>query len=210
MISLWNEPAVIPPTLLFFPLKVGGNASILLLSPPDVDDGVSKSMGKLSDLLRHHGFSVVTDIWNRKEQCELGPIPWLYSQMMEANNDRVVLVLTPGALERAHKWVQQGKTKEEEGDHPHSAVFTACLFHIYTDSQLQRTTERFILVMFDSDPCRKSRLPKPLLPKPLLGLPLFRLPSQDKALLKELTVGGAGGATTGMKKCRRPHPKFEI
>lgn len=210
MISLWNEPAVIPPTLLFFPLKVGGNASILLLSPPDVDDGVSKSMGKLSDLLRHHGFSVVTDIWNRKEQCELGPIPWLYSQMMEANNDRVVLVLTPGALERAHKWVQQGKTKEEEGDHPHSAVFTACLFHIYTDTQLQRTTERFILVMFDSDPCRKSRLPKPLLPKPLLGLPLFRLPSQDKALLKELTVGGAGGATTGMKKCRRPHPKFEI
>lgn len=193
-----------------FPLKVGGNASVLLLSPPDVDDGVSKSMGKLSDLLHRHGFSVVTDIWSRKEQCELGPIPWLYSQMMEANDDRVVLVLTPGALERAHKWVQQGRTKEEEGDHPHSAVFTACLFHIYTNTQLQRTTGRFILVMFDSDPCRKSRLPKPLLPKPLLGLPLFCLPSQNKALLKELTVGGAGGAPTGTKKCRHPRPKSEI
>ncbi|XP_056885948.1 uncharacterized protein LOC130524143 isoform X1 [Takifugu flavidus] len=191
-------------------VKIGGNASVLLLSPPDVDDGVSKSMGKLSDLLRRHGFSVVTDIWSRNEQCEMGPIPWFYSQMMEANYDRVVLVLTPGALERAHKWVQQGRTKEEEGDHPHSAVFMAGLFRIYTNTQLQRTPERFILVMFDSDPCRKSRLPKPLLPKPLLGLPLFCLPSQNKALLKELTVGGAGGPPTGTKKCRHPRPKSEI
>lgn len=187
------------------PLKVGRNASVLLLSPPDVDKGVSKSMCELSYLLLHHGFSVVTDFWSRQQQCELGPIPWFHSQMMEPNNNRVVLVLTPAALERAHKWVQQGRTMEEEGDHPHSAVFTACLFHIYTDQQLQRTTKRFVLVMFDADLCRKSQLPRPL-----LGLPLFWLPSQNKALLKELTVGGGGNYRHAEGKKKSPRQVQDV
>lgn len=170
---------------LVFPLEDGINGCVLLLSPPDVDDGVSESMRNLSSLLRRRGFSVVEDCCCRTQQSKLGPIPWFHSQMMELNNGRVVLVLTHAALERARQWAEEGRRKEEEGDHPHSAVFTACLFHIDSDTQLQKTRERFVLVTFDSESCRKSQLPKPL-----LGLRLFRLPFQIKALLKELTVGG--------------------
>lgn len=170
---------------LVFPLEDGINGCVLLLSPPDVNEGVSESMRNLSSLLRRRGFNVVEDWCCRTQQSKLGPIPWFHSQMMELNNGRVVLVLTHAALERARQWAQQGRTKEEAGDHPHSAVFTACLFHIDSDAQLQKTRERFLLVTFDSDSYRKSQLPKPL-----LGLRLFRLPFQIKALLKELTVGG--------------------
>lgn len=175
---------------LVFPLEDGRNGCVLLLSPPDVDDGVSESMHNLSSLLRHRGFNVVEDCCCRTQQSKLGPIPWFHSQMMELNNGRVVVVLTHLALERARQWAQRDRTKEEEGDHPHSAVFTACLFHIDSDAQLQKTRERFVLVTFDSDSCRKSQLPKPL-----LGLRLFRLPLQIKALLKELTVGGRARGT---------------
>lgn len=155
-------------------------------------------MRNLSSLLRRRGFNVVEDCCCRTQQSKLGPIPWFHSQMMELNSGRVVLVLTHLALERARQWAQRGRTKEEEGDHPHSAVFTACLFHIDCDAQLQKTRERFVLVTFDSDSCRKSQLPKPL-----LGLRLFRLPLQIKALLKELTVGGRA---RGTQRCRSPHP----
>lgn len=186
----------------FFPVQVGRQAPVLLLSPPDVDDGLSKSVCELSSLLRHQGFSVTPDSCCRKEQCDLGPIPWLHSQMMKLNRQdgRAVLVLTHAAVERALEWELQDKIKEEEGDHPHSAIFKSSLFLINTDRQLGRARKRFVLVTFDSDLCRKSRLPELL-----LGLRLFQLPSQTKALLRELAVGGSDmGTRQRPLKQRRP------
>lgn len=175
---------------LLFPPKVGRRGPVLLLSPPDVDEGVSESLRGLSSLLRHQGFSVTLDSWSRKEQWQLGPMPWLHSQMMELKRGagRAVLVLTHTALERAQEWVLLDKTMGREGDHPHSAVFTASLFLIHSDRQRGGAGERFLLVTFDSDLCRTSR--RPQLPQLLWGLQLFQLPSQTKALLTELSVGG--------------------
>lgn len=173
--------------LFFSPLKVAGRGPVLLLSPPNVDEGVSESVRDLGSLLRRQGFGVTLDSWSRRKQCDLGPAPWLHAQMTELKKrgGRAVLVLTHPGLERAQEWVLRDKTKEEEGGHPHSAVFTTSLFLIDTDKQLGRAGERFVLVTFDSDPCRKSELPELL-----WGLRLFQLPSQTKALLTELTVGG--------------------
>lgn len=168
------------------PLLVGWQGPVLLLSPPDVDDGLSKSVCDLSTLLRHQGFSVTLDSCCRREQCHLGPIPWLYSQMMKLNaqDGRAVLVLTPAAVERALEWELRDKMKEEEGDHPHSAIFKSSLVLINSDRQ-KKAGGRFVLVTFDADLRRTSRLPELL-----SGLRLFQLPSQTKALLTELAVRG--------------------
>lgn len=165
---------------------------MLLLSPPDVDDGVSRSVCDLGSLLRQQGFSVTLDSCCRQEQCDLGPIPWLHSQMLQLNRQhgRAVLVLTPAAVERALEWDLQDQIKEEEGDHPHAAVFKSSLFLIKTDRQLGRSGEHFVLVTFDSDLCRKSRLPELL-----WGLRRFQLPLQTRALLTELAVGGRNMGT---------------
>lgn len=173
---------------------------MLLLSPPDVDDGLSKLVCELGSLLRHQGFSVTLDSCCRQEQCDLGPIPWLHSQMMQLNRQhgRAVLVLTHAAVERALEWDLQDRIKEEEGDHPHSAVFKSSLFLIKTDRQLGRSRERFVLVTFDSDLRRRSRLPELL-----LGPRLFQLPSQTRALLTELAVGGTRQRALGSRAfCR--------
>lgn len=177
---------------LVFPLQVGRQPSVLLLSPPDVDDGLSERMCKLGSLLHQQGFSVTLDSCCRKEQCDFGPIPWFHSQMMKLKTQegRAVLLLTHAAVERALEWDLQDRFKEEEGDHPHSAVFKSSLFLIKTDQQLGRAGERFVLVTFESDLCRKSRLPELL-----LGPKLFQLPSQTKALLTELAVGGRDTGT---------------
>lgn len=190
MHSYWNGPAVIPSGLLFFTLQVGRQGPVLLLSPPDVDDGLSKSICELGSLLRHQGFSVTLDSCCRKEQCNLGPIPWLHSQMMKLKDGRVVLVLTHAAVERALEWDLQDKIEVEEGEHPHSAVFKSSLFLIKTDRQVGKHKDRFVLVTFDFDLLRKSRLPELL-----LGPRMFQLPSQTKALLTELAVGGSDMGT---------------
>lgn len=157
-----------------------------------MDDGVSERMCELGSLLRQQGFGVTLDSCCRKEQCDFGPIPWFHSQMMtmKTQEGRAVLVLTRAAVERALEWELQDRIKEEEGDHPHSAVFKSSLFLIKTDQQLGRAGECFVLVTFESDLCSKSRLPELL-----LGPKLFQLPSQTKALLTELAVGGRDTGT---------------
>lgn len=187
-------------SLTFIPLlslsKVGRKHHVVLLSPPDVDDGVSESVCRLGSLLCNQGFGVSVDQWSRKEQCTLGPLPWLHSQLLELNSQggRVVLALTRKALERAEEWTRQHKeaikTEGEDGGlpqmcSPYSDVFTASLCLIQADKQLGRARERFLLVKFDSHSSSDRSLPELL-----QGLPLFLLPSQTQALLSELTVGG--------------------
>ncbi|XP_035518058.1 interleukin-17 receptor C [Morone saxatilis] len=184
---------------------------VVLLSPPDVDDGVSEAVCRLGSLLCNQGFSVLVDQWSRKEQCTLGPLPWLHSQLLELNSQggRVVLVLTRKALEKVEEWSQQHKegikTKGEDKGlsqivSPYSDVFTASLCIIQADKQLGRAGERFLLVKFDSH----ADIDRRELPELLQGLMLFQIPSETQALLTELTVGGtrtgSGGKTwTGWK-----------
>lgn len=171
---------------------------MVLLSPPDVDDLVSESVCGLGSQLCDQGFSVSADQWSRKEQCTLGPMPWLHSQLLELNSrgGRVVLVLTRKALERAEEWTHRNKdvikTKEDDKGlpqicSPYSDVFTASLSVIQADKQLGRAGERFLLVTLDSHPSSDRSLPELL-----QGLPLFQLPSHTQALLFELTVGRTG------------------
>ncbi|XP_040015416.1 uncharacterized protein il17rc isoform X3 [Xiphias gladius] len=184
-------------------VKIGRKGNVVLLSPPDVDDAVSESVCQLGFLLCKQGFNVSVDQWSRKEQSTLGPLPWLYSQLLELNSrwDRVVVVLTRKALERTEEWAHQHKevikTKwEDKGvsqiGSPYSDVFTASLCLIQADKQLGRAGERFLLVKFDS-PLRSDRN----LPELLQGLPLFQLPSQTPALLTELIAGGTAGRSGG-------------
>lgn len=177
---------------------------MVLLSPPDVDHGVSESICQLGSLLGDQGFSVSVDQWSRKEQCALGPMPWLHSQMLELNSQggRVILVLTHKALERAEEWTRRHKEAvKTKGDaasqtgSPYSDLFQASLFLVQTDKQLGRAGERFALVRFDSSPRTDGTLPELL-----QGLLLFQLPSQTQALLTELTVGRSRRRSrTGLK-----------
>ncbi len=194
MMEQANSLTLIP---LFFLSKVG-KRHVVLLSPPDVDDGVSESVCQLGSQLCNQGFSVSVDQWSRMEQCTLGPLLWLHSKLLEMKSQggRIVLVLTRQALERAEEWTHQHKdiTKTKLDDKglpqmrsPYSDVFMASLCLIQAEKQLGRAGERFLLVRFDSHPCSKRTLPKLL-----QGLPLFQLPSQTQSLLTELTVGGAG------------------
>ncbi|KAM7402155.1 hypothetical protein PAMP_017420 [Pampus punctatissimus] len=181
-------------------VKIGRKVHVVLLSPPDVDNGVSESVCGLGSLLRDRGFSVSVDQWCRKEQCTLGPLPWVHSQMLELNmGGRMVLVLTHKALERAEEWTQQHKEVDNALPQlcsPYSDVFTASLSLIQAHKLLGRAGECFLLVRFDSfdeqPPSSNKRLPELL-----QGLPLYQLPSQTQALLSELTVGGKGKASGG-------------
>lgn len=175
-------------------VEIGRKRHVVLLSPPDVDDSVSELVCRLGSWLCNQGFSVSVDQWSRKEQCSLGPLPWLHSQLLElkSHGGRVVLVLTRKALERAEEWTRKEvimMTGDDEGLpqilSPYSDVFTASLCLIQADKQLGSAGERFLLVKFDSHP-RSDRS----LPELLQGLPLLQLPSQTQALLTELSVGG--------------------
>ncbi|XP_060898867.1 interleukin-17 receptor C isoform X2 [Labrus mixtus] len=184
-------------------VKVGRMSHVVLLSPPDVDAGVSESVCELGSLLSNHGFHVSVDQWSRKEQCTLGPLPWLHSQLLELKSQggRVVLVLTHDALERTEEWTrlhkEDIKMKVDNNDlpqtcSPYSDVFTASLCIIQADKQQGRAGERFLLVKFDSHPSSDRRLPELF-----KGLPLFHLPSKIQALLSELTVGAQKGEQDG-------------
>ncbi|XP_053293718.1 interleukin-17 receptor C [Pleuronectes platessa] len=184
-------------------VKIGREGRVLLLSPPDVDDGVSESVCGLGSLLCKQGFNVSVDQWSRKEQCALGPLPWLHSQLLKLNTqgDRVVVVLNKKAQERTEEWVHKHKrviTKKmaDEGLpqiwSPYSDVFTASLCLIQADKQQGRNGERFLLVKFDSSPSSDRNLPELL-----QGLPLFQLPPQTQALLTELRLGRTGRTSGG-------------
>lgn len=175
--------------------KVGRKRHVVVLSPPDLDDGVSESVCQLGSLFCKQGFSVSVDQWSRNKQCDMGPMPWLHSQLLELNRlgGRVVLVLNHKALERAKEWTECNKeavkTKGEnrglpQMGSPYSDLFLASLCLIHVDKQRGRAGERFVLVKFDSSPCSDKTLPELL-----QGLLLFQLPSQTQALLTELTVG---------------------
>ncbi|XP_047438385.1 uncharacterized protein LOC125006421 [Mugil cephalus] len=179
-------------------VKVGRKGHVVLLSPPDADALVSQSVCQLGSLLCSQGFSVCVDQWSRKEQCNLGPLPWLHSHLLKINSmgGRVVLVLTHKALARIEEWSHCNKdvVTTNEGDRPrpqiwspYSDLFTASLFHIYAEKQKGKSGERFLLVEFDSQPT-KTQSGGRRLPELVRGLSLFRLPSQTESLFTELTV----------------------
>lgn len=165
---------------------------MVLVSPPDADEGVSESVCQLGSLLSSHGFSVCVDQWNREKQCIMGPVPWLHSQLLELEQrgGRAVLVLTRKASETAEEWTRKeaARTKADDGsvaqaESPYSDAFVACLRLIHGVKQVGGARELFVLVRFDSKE-RKDRS----LPELFQGLPLFHLPSQTQALLTGLTV----------------------
>ncbi|KAM3621131.1 uncharacterized protein V6R79_006440 [Siganus canaliculatus] len=170
---------------------------VVLLSPPDMDHGVSESVCRLGSLLSNQGLSVCVDQWSRKEQCAQGPLLWLHSKLLEVKSQdgRIVVILTPKALERAQEWTSTCHLKEvvcikgrDEGfpqtGSPYSDVFMGSLLLIQAEEQQGRAGEHFLLVKFDSHPCGDSKVPELL-----QGLPLFQLPSQTKAFMAELTEG---------------------
>lgn len=171
---------------------------MLLLSPPDTNDAVLKSVCRLGSLLRTQGFDVAVDQWSRTEQSSLGPVPWLHSQMLNRKqyDNRVVIVLTPNGLEKIEEWAhrcEEVAPKREDRDDaqmlsPYSDVFTASLSILQADRQRGRAAEHFLLVKFDSCPVNDRRN----LPEVLQGLPLFQLPSQTQALLTDLSVRKPG------------------
>ncbi|XP_074492322.1 interleukin-17 receptor C isoform X1 [Sebastes fasciatus] len=186
-------------------IKIVRKGHVVVLSPPDVDDGFSESC-RLGSQLHDQGFSVSVDQCSTKKQCDLGPLPWLHSQLLELKSvgGRVVLVLTRKSSERVAEWARRDKevikTKgEDEICSPYSDVFMASLCLIQADKQQGRAGERFLLVTFDSHLSSDKSLPELF-----QGLPLFQLPSQTQALISELTVGrtarGSGrGTWTGWK-----------
>ncbi|XP_029358841.1 uncharacterized protein il17rc isoform X2 [Echeneis naucrates] len=179
-------------------VKIGGKGHVVLLSPPDSEDDVSEIVCQLGSLLCNKGFNVTVDQWSRKEQCSVGPLPWLHSQLLEIDSrgGKVVVVLSRKAVERTEEWMHHhkevNKTNWEDKSlpqtcSPYSDLFAASLCIINAYKQLGGSTERFLLVKFDSHSSSDRSLPEPL-----QGLPLFQLPSQTQALLTELTVGQAG------------------
>ncbi|XP_056156771.1 uncharacterized protein il17rc [Lampris incognitus] len=190
-----------------------GTRHVVLLSPPDADDVVSRLMCGLGSLLCDRGFSVSVDQWSRTEQGSSGPLPWLHSQLLQVERlgGRVILVLTGKARERTEEWTHQQQQQQQQQHteakgkvqdkgltritSPYSDVFTASLSCVKADKQLGRARERFLLVDFESHPahhpCHKKHLPELF-----RGLPLFHLPSQRRALLYDLARGrgkGSGG-----------------
>lgn len=174
-----------------------------------MDDAVSESVCQLGSLLCSKGFSVSVDQWSRKEQCTLGPLPWLHSQLekLDRMGGRVVLALTHKGSERAEQWTQWNGNGEvmdtEQLKSPYFDLFSASLFLIQANKLQGKAHERFVLVEFASHPtqCHRSDTSPPGL---LQGLPLFQLPSQTQSFLSELTVVeaemGSGGRTwTGWK-----------
>lgn len=163
---------------------------VLVLSPPDSGQEVSAAICRLGSLLTSRDFSVTVDQWSRQGQFSLGPLPWSHCQLlsMDSQCERVVLVLTPKAVEKAQTWSSQDcPAIDLQEESPYSDVFRASLFAIQAFKNQGRASERFVLVTFDylwtdKNMCHNA------LPQILQGLPLFHFPSQTKALLSDLCV----------------------
>ncbi|CAL8340701.1 unnamed protein product [Lota lota] len=154
------------------------------------------------------GLGVSVDQWSRSELGSLGPLPWLYAQLLrleQQGGGKVVLVLTRGALQKAQEWTclsgraPQGPPPTKSSS-PHSDVFSASLACVAGDRQLGQAGERFLLVDFEACPvelaCSDRRVPELL-----EGLSLFRLPSQSQAMLRELTRGRPTAKDRGAAGC---------
>uniref|UniRef100_A0A3P9NS27 Interleukin-17 receptor C-like n=1 Tax=Poecilia reticulata TaxID=8081 RepID=A0A3P9NS27_POERE len=185
-------------------VKIGRKGHVVLLSPPDLDDAVSESVCLLGSQLCSQGFSVSVDQWCRKDQCTMGPLPWLYSQLqkLDSMGGRVVLVLTQKALEKTEEWTvlnNDGEGRDQrQMKSPYSDLFTASLFIIQAHKKLGRAAERFVLVKIDSHQTQSHSSDRRL-PELLQGLPLFLLPAQSQSLTTELTVEEADTTRTGSK-----------
>ncbi|XP_054883197.1 uncharacterized protein il17rc [Poeciliopsis prolifica] len=186
-------------------VKIGRKGHVVLLSPPDLDDAVSESVCLLGSQLCSQGFSVSVDQWCRKDQCTMGPLPWLYSQLQKLDNmgGRVLLVLTQKALEKTEEWTLLnnggGGKGQQQMKSPYSDLFMASLFIIQAHKKLGRAAERFVLVKIDSHQT-KNHSSDDKLPELLQGLPLFLLPSQSQSLTTELTVEEAGTTRTEWRR----------
>ncbi|KAM4582852.1 uncharacterized protein il17rc isoform 1-T2 [Fundulus diaphanus] len=174
-------------------VKIGRKGHVVLLSPPDVDNAVSEMVCQLGSKLCCQGFSVSVDQWCRRDQCTMGPLPWLYSQLQKLDNmgGRVVLVITQKALQKTEEWTllnNDGEVRDPQLIRsPYSDLFTALLFIIYAHKKLGRAAQRFVLVKVDSHQTQ-SHIRDSRLPELLQGLPLFLLPSQAQSFTAELTV----------------------
>ncbi|XP_072308454.1 uncharacterized protein il17rc [Eucyclogobius newberryi] len=168
-------------------------AHVLVLSPPDSDGEVSSAVCSLGSLLCSSGFSVTVDQWSRRGQLNSGPLPWTHCQLlsMDSTCERVLLVLTAKAVDKAQKWSNEDSSfSDQQEESPYSDVFRASLFAIQAYKHQGKARERFILVTFDSH-CTEAKICHNKLPEILQGLPLFHFPSQTKALLSDLCVGRA-------------------
>ena len=180
----------------------------MVLSPPDSEERLCELVCGLGSFLREQGLGVSVDQWSRAELCALGPLPWLYAQLLRLEQQgggggRVVLVLTRGALQRATEWTRLSSGREEEEDRgpqgpsatapppsPYTDVSWACLACVAAARGRGQAGERFLLVDFEACPRELAWSGGPL-PELLEGLRVFRLPSQSQALLLELTRGAA-------------------
>lgn len=170
--------------------KTFHQAHVLVLSPPDSDEEVSAEVSELGSLLWSEPrlLSVNVDQWSRKDQLNWGPLPWSHCQLLGMNSrcERVVLVLTPKAVERAQTWSSQDSPIVcLQEDSPYSDVFWASLVAIQAHKNQGRASDRFVLVTFESL-WTDTKICHNQLPEILQGLPLFHLPSQTKALLSDL------------------------
>ncbi|KAK0154043.1 Interleukin-17 receptor C [Merluccius polli] len=190
---------------------------VVVLSPPDSEEeGVCELVCGLGSFLLEQGLGVSVDQWSHAELCSLGPLPWLYAQLLrveQLGGGKVVLVLTCGARQKAQEWTrlygrsQQARTEDRgqgpppimTSSFPYADVFSASLSCVAGDRQLGRAGERFLLVDFESCPvqlaCRDRHLPDLL-----EGLSLFRLPSQNQAMLSEILRGGNSQRQTAEDK----------
>ena len=174
----------------------------MVLSPPDSEEGLSELVCGLGSFLREQGLGMSVDQWSHAELCSLGPLPWLYGQLLrleQHGGGRVVLVLTRGALQRATEWMHLSRREKDRGPQgppataspsPYSDVFWACLACVAGARGRGLARERFLLVDFEACPRELAWSGGPL-PELLEGLSVFRLPSQSQALLLELTRGAA-------------------
>ncbi|KAM9343758.1 interleukin-17 receptor C [Pholidichthys leucotaenia] len=195
-----------------------GGGHVVLLYPPDDDQGLPYLLCHLGYSLQALGFSVSLDLWSQTELGALGPVPWLHSRLdrLQRQGGKVVLVLTQAACKRAEEWgarswgtntfMERNRDSEEDGGkrYPTSShcvdVFSASLSCILADYLQGRAGKRFMLVQFESLP------PAPLgsfspLPELFRGLHVYSLPSQSLGFLTEL-AGACQMATASARRKR--------
>ncbi|CAL8237840.1 unnamed protein product, partial [Merluccius merluccius] len=214
---LWNLSAPCRLDAQVWPCHRAVRGHVVVLSPPDSEEeGVCELVCGLGSFLLEQGLGVSVDQWSHAELCSLGPLPWLYAQLLrveQLGGGKVVLVLTCGARQKAQEWTrlygrsQQARTEDlgqgpppiMTSSFPYADVFSASLSCVAGDRQLGRAGERFLLVDFESCPVQLACHDRHL-PDLLEGLSLFRLPSQNQAMLSEIMRGGNSQRQTAEDK----------
>ncbi|XP_068997610.1 interleukin-17 receptor C [Embiotoca jacksoni] len=194
-----------------------GGGHVVLLYPPDDDQGLPGLLSHLGSSLQALGFSVSLDLWSQTELSILGPVPWLHSRLdrLQRQGGKVVLVLTQAAWTKAEEWGarswekntprERSRNMEEDeagrsypSSSPRVDVFSASLSCILADYLQGRAGERFMLVQFESLPPEPPGSFRPL-PQLFRGLHVYSLPSQSLGFLTEL----AGARQMGTASARR-------